>query len=176
MEIESLIKSISEFGVLVVIAAVYLIQNLRDSSSIKEDFSELKSMVGKLTNDSLEASHNMLRTYELHEHIGMFTKAMKCDLVTEALIVISNNNIHADEDAVKRNFKLRAKVIFDKNTDFLEGKTCVGRSLVDIANTLDLDELSDVCITFIFTEQKDRKVINLVRQLDTLLGAFKAQL
>lgn len=176
MELESLIKSISEFGVLVVIAAVYLIQNLRDSSSIKEDFSELKSMVGKLTNDSLEASHNMLRNYELHEHIGMFTKAMKCDLVTEALIVISNNNIHADEDAVKRNFKLRTKVIFDKNTDFLEGKTCEGRSLVDIANTLDLEELSDVCITYIFTEQKDRKVINLVRQLDTLLGAFKAQL
>ena len=176
MELESLIKSISEFGVLVVIAAVYLIQNLRDSSSIKEDFSELKSMVGKLTNDSLEASHNMLRNYELHEHIGMFTKAMKCDLVTEALIVISNNNIHADEDAVKRNFKLRTKVIFDKNTDFLEGKTCSGRSLVDIAKTLNLDELSDVCIMYIFTEQKDRKVINLVRQLDTLLGAFKAQL
>ena len=176
MELESLIKSISEFGVLIVIAAVYLIQNLRDSSSIKEDFSELKSMVGKLTNDSLEASHNMLRTYELHEYIGMFTKAMKCDLVTEALIVISNNNIHADEDAVKRNFNLKAKVIFDKNTDFLEGKTCAGRSLVDIANTLNLAELSDVCITYIFTEQKDRKVINLVRQLDILLGAFKAQL
>ena len=176
MELESLIKSISEFGVLIVIAAVYLIQNLRDSSSIKKDFSELKSMIGKLTNDSLEASHNMLRTYELHEYIGMFTKAMKCDLVTEALIVISNNNIHADEDAVKRNFNLKAKVIFDKNTDFLEGKTCAGRSLVDIANILNLDELSDVCITYIFTEQKDRKVINLVRQLDILLGAFKAQL
>lgn len=176
MELESLIKSISEFGVLVVIAAVYLIQNLRDSSSIKKDFSELKSMIDKLTNDSLEASHNMLRTYELHEYIGMFTKAVKCDLVTEALIVISNNNIHADEDAVKRNFKLKSKIIFDKNTDFLEGKTCAGRSLVDIAKTLDLDELSDVCIEYIFTEQKNRKVINLVRQLDTLLGAFKAQL
>lgn len=176
MELESLVKSISEFGVLIVIAAVYLLQNFRDSSDIKKDFAELKALIGKLTNDSLEVNHNTLHPYELQEYMAMFTKAMKCDLVTEALIVISNNNIHADEDAVKRNFKLRTKVIFDKSTDFLEGKTCSGRSLVDIAKTLNLDELSDVCIMYIFTEQKDRKVINLVRQLDTLLGAFKAQL
>lgn len=176
MEVESLIKSISEFGILVVIAAVYLIQNFRDNSSLKEDIAELKSLISKLTNDSLEANHNTLHSYELQEYIGMFTKAMKCDLVTEALIVIYNNNIHADEEAVKRNFKLKTKVILDKNTDFLEGKTCNGHSLLDIANTLNLDELSDVCITYIFTEQKDRNVINLVRQLDTLLGAFKAQL
>lgn len=176
MEIESLIKSISEFGILVVIAAVYLIQNFRDNSSLKKDIEELKSLISKFTNYSLEASHNTLRAYELHEYMEMFTKAMKCDLVTEALIVISNNNIHADEDAVKRNFKLKTKVILDKNTDFLEGKTCDGHSLSVIANTLNLDELSDVCITYIFTEQKDRKVINLLRQLDTLLGAFRAQL
>lgn len=176
MEIESLIKSISEFGILIVIAAVYLLQNFRDSSSLKKDFAELKALIGKLTNDSLEVNHNTLHPYELQEFMGMFTKAMKCDLVTEALIVISNNNIHADEDAVKRNFKLKTKVILDKNTDFLEGKTCDGHSLSDIAKTLNLDELSDVCITYIFTEQKDRKVINLLRQLDTLLGAFRAQL
>ena len=176
MEIESLIKSISEFGILIVIAAVYLLQNFRDSSSLKKDIADLKSLIGKLTTDSLEANHNTLRAYELQEYIGMFTKAMKCDLVTEALIVISNNNIHADEDAVKKNFKLKTKVILDKNTDFLEGKTCDGHSLLDIAKTLNLDELSDVCIAYIFTEQKDRKVINLVRQLDTLLGAFKAQI
>lgn len=176
MEFESLIKSISEFGVLIVIAAVYLLQNFRDSSSIKKDFAELKALIGKLTNDSLEVNHNTLHPYELQEYMGMFTKAMKCDLVTEALIVISNNNIHADEEAVKRNFKLKTKVILDKNTDFLEGKTCDGHSLIDIAKTLNLDELSDVCIAYIFTEQRDRKVINLVRQLDTLLGAFKAQL
>ncbi len=176
MEVESLIKSISEFGILIVIAAVYLIQNFRDNSSLKKDIAELKALISKLTNDSLEANHNTLHAYELQEYMGMFTKAMKCDLVTEALIVISNNNIHADEEAVKRNFKLKTKVILDKNTDFLEGKTCDGHSLLDIAKTLNLDELSDVCITYIFTEQKDRKVINLVRQLDTLLGAFKAQL
>lgn len=176
MEVESLIKSISEFGVLVVIAAVYLIQNLRYSASVKEDFAEVKALLEKLTNDSLEANHNTLRPYELQEYIGMFLKAMKIDLVTEVLVVLSHNNIHADEEGLKKNFRLRSNAILYKNMDFLDGKNCGGRALVDIAKSINLEELNDVCIAYIFTETKDRKVINLVRQLDTLLGAFKAQL
>lgn len=174
MELEALIRSISEFGILIVIAGVYLIQNLRDNSTYKKDLGEVKDAISKLSAKNIEAEHNTIRKYELHEYISAFIKALKSDIVTEVLVVIANNNIHANEELTRRNFRLKMDVFVDKNNGFIDGKSCEGRALTDIISQVNLDELSDIALNYIYAEPKERKVINLIRHIDAVLGAFLA--
>lgn len=175
MEQAELIKFISEFGILVVIAGLYLYERFmsdRDSSKLLGD---LKILLEKLNEKECAKARANLTVHELRAALDLYLSSQKCELIAECDAIVTINHINDNPEVTKKRIKSMVRRVHARHKDFIDRFTYEGKELGAMLDSQDFINMkAQICEEWIFGD--DHHPLPLSRRLDSYFETFSLEL
>ena len=175
MEQVELIKLISEFGILIVIAGLYLYERFmsdRDSARLLKD---LKHLLEDVKKQNAEKSKTTLNIYEFRSAIDLYLSSQKCELIMECDSIVTLNHVHEDEEETRARVLKMAQRVHARHKDFVDNFIYEGKEISAILDNSDfIQKKAEICADWVLSDE--RSFLVLFRNLSSYFEAFSLEI
>ena len=170
-----LIKLISEFGVLIVIAGLYLYERfMSDRDSVKL-LGDLKILLEDVKKKEFEKTRTNLTLYEFRDAVDLYLSSQKYELIMECDSIININHIHDDEEETRERVLKMVKRVHARHKSFIDNFLYGGREISSLLDSQDfIQRKADICSEWILGD--NHHSTSLFRNLDSYFETFLLEL
>lgn len=175
MESMELIKLISEFGVLIVIAGLYLYERFMENRNTSKTLGELKELLTKIKEEEKEHIQKELTVYNFRSVLDLYLTSQLTELIKEMDDLIAINHIHTDEDKTREKIDRIVRVAHKRHRDYINELVFRDRQLSEIIDSDDfIQEKVAICTDYVLSENP--LPAKLWRALNACFERFKLSL
>lgn len=175
MEQVELIKLISEFGVLIVIAGLYLYERFMSGRESIQILKDLKVLMTDIKTKNCERMQKSLSIYNFRSAISLYLSSQKCELIKECAEMVAINHIHDDEEITKQKILNLVQSIHERHKDFIDELYFNGKPLEMILDNAEfIQSKIDICTEWVLGNEHEYAI--LYRQLDFYFERFKIKI
>lgn len=169
------IRLISELGILVVIAGLYLYERFMSNRQSLQILSDLEKLMKDFNKKQYEKTQRNLSIYNFRSVVDLYLSSQKGELLKECDEIVTMNHIHLNEEATKQKILGMVQRVHERHKDFIDELYFSGKPLKLFLDNADfLQSKVDICSSWILGQ--DHHVNSLHRALDSYFERFKIKL
>ena len=175
MEQVELIKVISEFGILIVIAGLYLYERFTDNKDSNNILLDVKSLLEDLKEKDRLKRKTSLSLHEFRDALDLYLSSQMCELIKECDHLITINHIHDNEEETKSRVQEMAQRVHARHRNFIDTFSYNGREMSTILDSQDfISKKAEICTEWILGD--NHHPLPLYRALDSYFESFSISL